>query len=134
MNFFKSQLFGLNVEEAWLQHAAGFLNCKVGSLPFIYLSLPIGADATRKGMWQSVLDKIGARLAAWNSNHLSLAGKIILLKSVLYALPIFYLSFFKAPVGVVGAIETLFRRFLWGGLEGSRKIHWVTWSKICREK
>lgn len=45
VNFHKSQLYGLNIEEGWLVQAAGFVNCKVGSLPFIYLGLPIGADA-----------------------------------------------------------------------------------------
>lgn len=35
---------------------------------------------------------------------------------------------------MVEAIESLFRRCLWGGSEGSRKIHWVAWSKICTKK
>lgn len=74
-----------------------------------------------------MIDKIRGRLIAWNSKFLSLGGKMVLLKSVLYALPIYYLSFFKAPASVIGAIESLFRRFLWGGSEGGRKIHWVAW-------
>lgn len=57
-----------------------------------------------------------------------------MLKSVLFALPIYYLSFFKAPLGVTGLIETMFKRFLWGSSENNRKIHWVPWEKICREK
>lgn len=66
-------------------------------------------------MWQPVIDKIRNRLSAWSSKCLSLGGKIVLLKSILYALPTYFLSFYKALVGVIGAIETLFRRFLWGG-------------------
>lgn len=50
VNFYKSQLIGVNVKEGWLEEAAHFLNCKVGALPFIYLGLPIGANARKKNM------------------------------------------------------------------------------------
>lgn len=48
VNFHRSQLIGINVEEGWVEEAARFLNYKVGVLPFIYLGLPIGADARKK--------------------------------------------------------------------------------------
>lgn len=44
------------------------------------------------------------------------------------------MSFFRAPECAIGKIEALFRRFLWGGEEGKRKIHWVAWSNICKDK
>lgn len=46
----------------------------------------------------------------------------------------FILSFIKVPSCVVGTIESLFRRFLWGGSKGTRKIHWIAWSKIYKDK
>jgi hypothetical protein len=52
----------------------------------------------------------------------------------LYALPVYFLSFFKAPSGIISKLESLFKRFLWGGGVESRKINWVKWDKICREK
>lgn len=127
MNFYKSKLFGINVRDQWLQQTTEFLNCRVGVLPFIYLGLPIGANANRKVTWQLVIDKIRNRLVSWSSSHLSLGGKIILLKSVLFALPVYYLSFFKVSVGVANVIESMFQRFLWGSSDNLRKIHWVAW-------
>lgn len=59
---------------------------------------------------------------------------MVLLKSVLYILSIYFLSFFKVPMGIVKEIETLFRRFLWGGDEGKSKLHWVAWSAIFKDK
>lgn len=114
VNFHKSQLFGINVDDRWLQQTVVFLNYNVGKFSFIYLGLPIGVDARKKCTWQPVLDKIKGRLSSWNSKYLSLGGKIVLLKSVLYTLPVYYLSFFKAPMGVIGAIESMFRSFPWG--------------------
>lgn len=131
INFHKSQLIGVNVDKGWVQEVARFLNCKVGLFPFIYLGLPVGADAWRKSTWQHVLEKIRGRLSAWNSKFLSLGGEIVLLKSVLHALPIYYLSFFKAPEGIIDVIGSLFRNFLRGGSEGNKKIHWVAWSSGC---
>lgn len=69
-----------------------------------------------------------------DNKHISLGGKVVLLKSVLTTLPIYFLSFFKALEGVISAMETLFRRFLWGGNEEKGIIHWVAWSIICKEK
>ena len=45
VNFSKSQLVGVNVSSSWLAEAALVLNCNVGSLPFVYLGLPIGGNA-----------------------------------------------------------------------------------------
>lgn len=45
VNFHKSLLVGVNVKESWLLEADIVLNCKVGQLPFVYLSLPIGGNS-----------------------------------------------------------------------------------------
>jgi len=51
---------------------------------------------------------------------------------VITALPLFYLSFFKAPISVCNKIRKLQAKFLWGwGYEGN-KIAWVSWEKVCR--
>jgi hypothetical protein len=134
VNFHKSLLVGINTQLTWLEEAAEVLNCKVGALPFKYLGLPVGGDHRREGLWKPVVDAVRNRLSKWNNRHLSIGGRIVLLKSVLYALPVYFLSFFKAPSGIISKLESLFKRFLWGGGVESRKINWVNWDKICREK
>ncbi|XP_058731299.1 uncharacterized protein LOC131603066 [Vicia villosa] len=99
INFHKSQLFGINVQQTWLEEAALVLNCRVGSLPFSYLGLPIGSNPRRLGMWRPVVDTVRQKLFKWNNKHLSIDGRVVLLKSVLYALPVYFHSFFKAPSG-----------------------------------
>ena len=47
VNFHKSMLTGVHVSESWLNEAASALHCRVGSLPFVYLGIPIGGDARR---------------------------------------------------------------------------------------
>lgn len=65
---------------------------------------------------------------------LSFEGRLCLIKSVLTSLPLFYLSFFKMPNGIISKCENLMRSFLWGGYEGEKKIAWVKWSLVCRPK
>ncbi|KEH22255.1 transmembrane protein, putative [Medicago truncatula] len=53
----------------------------------------------REGLWKPVVDAVRNRLSKWNNRRLSIGGIIVLLNSVLYALPVYLLSFFKAPSG-----------------------------------
>ncbi|MCH80227.1 cysteine-rich receptor-like protein kinase [Trifolium medium] len=124
VNFHKSELIGINVDDSWLKDAASVLNCKVGSLPFYYLGLPIGADPRKIRTWEPVINSLRKRLLSWKNRALSMGGRLVLLKSVLTALPIYFLSFFKAPSGIISLIESLFKNFLWGGSEEAKKIHW----------
>ncbi|XP_058759055.1 uncharacterized protein LOC131632268 [Vicia villosa] len=97
VNFHKSSLIGINVSLDWLEEAASVLNCKVGNTQFKYLGLAVGCNHRRKGIWKLVIDIVRNRLTSWNNNQLSIGGRIVLLKSVLLSLPVYYLSFFKAP-------------------------------------
>jgi hypothetical protein len=63
-----------------------------------------------------------------------LGGRLVLLKAVLSSLPVYFLSFFKAPAGIISSIESIFKRFFWGGGEGNRKIAWINWDTICLPK
>jgi hypothetical protein len=134
VNFLKSKLIGINVEASFLDSAASFLKCVVGLLPFTYLGLPVGANPRRLSTWNPVLDVIQRRLASWKNKYVSLGGRVVLLNSVLSAIPIFYLSLFKMPVGVWKKLVRMQRRFLWGGVAGNSKISWVSWQDVCRTK
>ena len=60
-----------------------------------------------------------------------MGGRIILINSVLSALPIYLLSFFRIPKKVVQKIVSIQRNFLWGGHQEANKIPWVKWDKVC---
>ncbi|PNY13834.1 cysteine-rich receptor-like protein kinase [Trifolium pratense] len=134
VNFHKSMLVGVNVDDNWLFDASYVVNCKIGRIPFIYLGLPIGGNPRRHSLWIPLLEKIRKRLSGWKSRFLSMGGRLVLLKSVLSSLSVYFLSFFKAPAGIIRSIESLFKSFLWGGSEDIRKINWVKWDKVCLDR
>lgn len=99
VNFHKSMLTGVNVSDSWLTEAALVMNCRRGTIPFVYLGLPIGGDPRKLSFWKPVVDRIVSRLSLWSNKFLSFGGRLVLLKYVLSSIPVYFLSFFKAPAG-----------------------------------
>jgi len=63
VNFHKSLLVEINIVDSCLNKVASIMNCKVGKVPFMYLSLSIGGDPRRLAFWEPVLDTIKSRLS-----------------------------------------------------------------------
>lgn len=134
INFHKSNLFGVGSVECELESMATELKCKIGSVPFIYLGIKVGANMNRISNWDPVVGVIKNRLSKWKASALSIGGRITLIKSVLETLPTYYFSLFKAPLKVFSNIEAIIKRFLWGGSDDVKKLHWVSWEKVTLPK
>jgi hypothetical protein len=134
VNFWKSCLVGVNVPEEFMSMASRFLNCRLGRTPFKYLGLPVGSNPRRFATWRPMIDVLKNRLNSWDNKYLCFGGRIILLNSVLSAIPIFYLSFMKMPVCVWKEVVKTQRDFLWSGLEKKRKISWVNWDTVTKSR
>ncbi|KAL0290999.1 UNVERIFIED_CONTAM: hypothetical protein Sradi_7037100 [Sesamum radiatum] len=67
-----------------------------------------------------LIDKVDARLAGWNNQTLSYAGRLQLIKSVLTTLHTYWASAFILPKGVLKTLEKKMRQFLWHGSAGRR--------------
>ncbi|XP_019418409.1 PREDICTED: uncharacterized protein LOC109329191 [Lupinus angustifolius] len=134
INFHKSSFIGIKADPSFVQVAVNRLLCGVGSIPFKFLGIPVGANPKRLSTWSLVIDTFKRKLSRWQQKLLSFGGRVTLLKSVLSSLPIYYFSFFKAPVSIIHELERIQRRFLWGRGEVNKGIHWVRWKEVCRSK
>lgn len=92
-------------------------------MPFCYLGFPVGANYKRLNVREPVVERVRAKLVSWSSSTFSLGGHVVMLKSVLTSLPIYFLSIFKAPSGIISSLTSLFRQFLWVGIV--KKIKYV---------
>jgi hypothetical protein len=58
VNFHKSCLIGINVPSDFMDMACSFLNCRQGSVPFMYLGLPVGANPRRVATWEPLVEQL----------------------------------------------------------------------------
>ena len=52
-----------------------------------YLGMPLIHSLVNKDIYHSILDKVDKQLIGWNAAHLSFAGRVTLVQSVLQAMP-----------------------------------------------
>ncbi|XP_058761431.1 uncharacterized protein LOC131634822 [Vicia villosa] len=134
INFHKSNFFGTNIGDWLYSSATSFLSCKKGSFPFKFLGIWVGERANKTKVWKDVVNNIKARLSVWKGRNISIGGRVTLIGSVLNAIPIFTLSFYKAPSKIIKEIRGLLSNFLWNGNANKRSIHWVKWENVCKPK
>ncbi|MCI30811.1 ribonuclease H protein, partial [Trifolium medium] len=92
------------------------------------------ANHRRASTWEPLITSLRKRLGGWGNKFVSLGGRIILLNSVLNAIPIYFLSYMKMPIQVWKKVRRIQREFLWGGPRGRKRINWVKWDVVCRPK
>lgn len=67
------------------QNIASAVGIKQGALPVRYLVVPLSSKKMNKSDYQPLLDKIMARFNSWSARHLSFAGRLKLIQSVIYS-------------------------------------------------
>ncbi|GJX62302.1 hypothetical protein Tco_0295202 [Tanacetum coccineum] len=84
--------------------------------------------------WDDIISKVSSRLSKWKLKTLSIGGRLTLLKSVLSSIPLYHMSIYKAPLGVLNKLEVIRRNFF-NGHDGSiRKATWFNWDKALASK
>ncbi|KAK1422577.1 hypothetical protein QVD17_17860 [Tagetes erecta] len=134
VNSNKSSLLGINIQTNLVESLASCVHCKVSSLPFSYLGIPVGANMNKIKNWDPVIDSFKSRLSLWKAKHLSIGGRLILIQSVLDSIPIYFFSLFKAPKKVIENLDKIRRNFLWGGNVDRKRVNWVKWEVVCSPK
>ncbi|GKV35115.1 hypothetical protein SLEP1_g43429 [Rubroshorea leprosula] len=134
INYSKSRIYGIHTEKDWLKKMACLLNCNVGEMLFKYLRVLVGGNHRRLSLWQPLVEGFRKKLLKWNRCWLSFGGKLTLLSYVLSSLLVFLMSVYLAPKGIIKILDKIRREFLWGGQGESRKINWVKWQQVCRNR
>lgn len=116
INLTKSELFQVGVE-CDIESLVWILGCKIGNLLATYLGLLLGASNKSKILWELVIEKISSRLDSWKAHLLSKGGRLTLIKATLATIPNYFLSLFTIPVSVANKMESMFRQFLWHGVD-----------------
>jgi hypothetical protein len=135
LNLEKCHFYGWNVTQSDLNSIArcwGF----GGSMhwtSFKYLGLPIFQKNPTSKDWTPIIDKFKNKMQAWGFSWLNIAGKTVLIKSVLNSLPIYQASLMLAPLGTLRKMEGYVRNFFWkGGKQNRDRLPLVNWDKVTK--
>jgi hypothetical protein len=98
------------------------------------LGFPLKPHAYKKQDWKWLLKKLDKRLKVWSHKWISRAGRLILVKSVLEAIPVYWISLSWIPKGILEAARKIYFRFLWSGKGDTFVSPWVRWQRIVVPK
>lgn len=99
-----------------------------------YLGLPEHLGRRKRDIFNSIIDRIRQKVLNWSTRFLSGAGKHVLLKAVLTAIPAYAMSCFMLPASLCKQIQSLLTRFWWDSKHNVRKMCWVAWSRLTLPK
>lgn len=119
VNFHKSELITMNVEQDIVHQVVRIFNCSVGK----YLVVSLHHSKLSREDIQLLVDKIFKRIARWRGKLLSLATRGLLIKTCLASIPIYLLSFIKFPKWDIKILNTQISNCLWNDMDEAHRYH-----------
>lgn len=114
-----------------ITHILGIEECdKLGK----YLGLAADWGRSKQQMLKDIVERVITKTKGWREKFLSQAGKEILIKSVLQAIPAYSMSILKYPSSMCKKISSQIARFWWANSKRDSGIHWFSWSSITHSK
>lgn len=104
------------------------------SSPSRYLGLPGEWQGSKVQALTWLKDRIWHKMQGWKEKYLSLAGKEVLIKSVIQAIPNYIMSVFILPKTLCDNILSMITRFWWRSCGKEKGVHWINWKQLKKPK
>jgi hypothetical protein len=133
INYHKSSMMAINVDDEVMQQLANGFGCQIGTLPFTYLGLAVG---TTKPMIQDltpIVHRLERRLTA-TSCFLSQGARLQLIVSAISSLPLHMLCTVRIPPGILKKFNRIIRQCLWRDNVDTPKQSLAAWDMVCKPK
>ncbi|GAU10125.1 hypothetical protein TSUD_418540, partial [Trifolium subterraneum] len=139
VNLVKSEVFiSRNMSQAVKEDLSRILCVKLVLGTGIYLGLPSMVGRSKKAIFSYIKDRIWKRINSWRGRALSKAGKEIMIKSVLQAIPSYVMSMFIPPASLIDDIEKIINAFWWRNgrtnNNNTKGIQWLAWERLACPK
>ena len=131
VNYSKSRMLPINISDDTAMDLANTFNYKKEAMPFTYLGLPMGSTRPKVSDLMPMVSRLHHRLAGI-STMMSYTGRLVHLKSIVAALPIFAMCCIRVPFTILDHFEKSGRNFLWYGKDINKKGNClVKWDNVC---
>ncbi|XP_057790741.1 uncharacterized protein LOC131007841 [Salvia miltiorrhiza] len=131
----KSYIYFLNRVTTPLRRAIGhIINFPIGNFPFIYLGVPLFVGKVRASYLRSIHDRIINKFSTWRGRHLSMAGRICLVKSVIQSSLTHSMMVYRWPKSLIKELDGCCRNFIWTGDTKKAPSCPVAWARVCAIK
>eukprot|EP00253_Pinus_taeda_P024119 PITA_24119 len=98
---------------------------------FSHLGLPLTKETVKAEICAKHIERMRGLLQSWGVSWLNLVGRVILIKAILSALPIYQYAVIMAPASIHKHMEIILRSFLWqGGKQETKKFSLVKWDQV----
>jgi len=117
LNNTKSRIYGWNIPPRTMQRISQIIEIPAQQNwnHFLYLGLPVSKEIMKAEIWTKKIGKMQDRIKNWGMMWLNMAGRVILIKALLAALPIYQYALIMAPASAHKQMELILRIFLWQG-------------------
>ena len=126
--------FSTSIPATRSRRMSRILGITIGSLPFVYLGVPLFIGAPRTRYLQTIADSILARFARWKGSSLSMAGRICLVQSVIQGAFVHSMMIYRWPLTLLKKLESRIRNFVFTGDILKRSSICVSWKRCCVPK
>lgn len=137
VNFQKSSVFfNTNTAQESRQEICSLMGIREADSQSMYLGLPSMLGRNKSELLGFIKDRVRNRIQGWKGKVLSRAGKEILIKTVVQALPNYFMNVFVLPVEMCKEMEQMMSTLLWKSSNKKGKgINWMKWDRMtaCKE-
>ncbi|XP_062103396.1 uncharacterized protein LOC133814456 [Humulus lupulus] len=134
INAKKSQTYFGGVSAADRNVIMQVIQLPEGTFPLHYLGVPMRPMKWKHVDCEIIVQKMRTKLFSWSSKHLSYAGRLLLIHTVLFGLRNYWMNVFILPQSIIKEVEKLCRMFLWGASGTRSKLHLASWQQVCLPK
>ena len=132
MNKDKSLMFFANVHEDVITSSSALSGFQRGSLPIKYLGLPLISTKLSARDCSQIIMRTRDKIDCWTNSCLNHAGRLQLIKTVLFGMQAYWSSHLFLPKHILKTIQSYFVKFLWSGSSTGHKQVKVSWKECCK--